>query len=79
MYLHYLANLQKDEMLYKVFIAQWQYPGKDDWTEIVRADLLDLGLTLKLDYIRGISKNSFKRSVKVKSRQFALDYLLKVK
>ena len=79
MYLHYLANLQKDEMLYKVFIAQWQYPGKDDWTEIVRADLLDLGLTLKLDYLRGISKNSFKRSVKVKSRQFALDYLLKVK
>ena len=49
MYLH--ANLQKDEMLYKVCIAQWKYPGKYDWTEIVRADLLDLGLTRKLDYL----------------------------
>ena len=78
-YLHYLANLKKGEMLYEVFKTQWQYPGKDDWTETVRADLTDLGLNLNLEHLRSISKNSFKRLVKLKSKQFALEGLSKMK
>ena len=31
-YLHYLTNLSENEMLHKVFMAQWRYPVKDDWT-----------------------------------------------
>ena len=30
-YLHYLATLSEDEMLYKVFTSQWKYPVRGDW------------------------------------------------
>ena len=75
MYLHYLANLKKGEMLYEVFKTQCQYPRKDDWTETMRADLTELGLNPNLEHLRSISKNSFKRLFKHKSKQFALEYL----
>ena len=79
MYLHYLANLKKGEMLYQVFESQWKYPTKGDWTESVKVDLLDFGLTFTLDQLRCISKNSFKRIVKQSTKAYALKYLLNIK
>ena len=38
-YLHHLANLNKEEMLYKFFRCQWDHPARNDWTEQVSADL----------------------------------------
>ena len=78
-YLHYLVNLNKEEMLFQVFNAQWNHPVKDDWTVQVKKDLQDLEIDMTLEEMRKKSKNSFKRMVKVKAKEFALDYLQKLK
>ena len=43
-YYHYLVNLNKEEMLFKFFKAQYKYPCKDDWTLQVTQDLKDFGI-----------------------------------
>ena len=75
-YYHYLVNLEKDEMLFKFFEAQFNYPLKDDWTLQVLEDLKEFGITEKFDFMRSKSKNSFKRLVKIKTKEYALKYLL---
>ena len=50
-YLHYLVKRSPDEMLNKFFITQWKHESKDDWTETAKSDLLDIGLTLALEFI----------------------------
>ena len=59
-YLHYLVNLNKDELLFKHFNAQWNHPLKDDWTVQVKNDLQDLEIDMTLEKMRKQSKNSFK-------------------
>ena len=78
-YLHYLANLGQSEMLYKVFITQWKYPDKGDWTEQVKIDLKDFKLDWSLKDFVSKSKNSFKRMLKKKTKEVAFEYLLKLK
>ena len=59
-------------MLYQVFSAQWKYPtNKQDWTEMVRRDLLDFGMEVDLDWIRSKSKLTFKNMVKIKSKEYS--------
>ena len=79
MFLHYLANLKEDELLFKVFIHQWNYPVKGDWTESVRSDLADFGLSFTLDQLKLVSKRSFKKSIKIKTKEFAFKTLLEKK
>ena len=76
---HYLVNLNKEEMLYKFFEAQHKYPCKDDWTLTVTKDLKDFGISGKFENIRSISSNSFKRLVKVKTKEYTLNFLLNMK
>ena len=76
---HYLVNLDKEEMLYQFFEAQLKYPCKDDWTLTVTQDLKDFGISEKFAYIKSISANSFKRLVKVKTKEYTLNFLLKIK
>ena len=78
-YLHYLLRLSESEMLFKVFQAQWNHPVKDDWTITVQQDLKDFKINLSLEEIKGKTEWSFKRLVKKKSNEYALDYLLKMK
>ena len=78
-YLHYLVRLEEKEMLSKVFKIQWKYPVKDDWILQVQQDLKDFGIVLNLEEIRGKSPYTFKKHVKIKSKEFALDELLKLK
>ena len=78
-YLHYLANLNKNEMLSKVFIAQWKYPVKDDWTLKAKENLKDFSMDMSLKDLQRISQYSFKKMVKVKTKEYALDYLLELK
>ena len=51
-YYHYLVNLEKNEMLFKFFEAQFNYPLKDDWTLQVLQDLKEFGITEKFDFMR---------------------------
>ena len=59
-FLYYLANLDKNTMLYKFFIVQWNYPLKKDWTEQVRMDLKDLENIDNLEFFTGKSREAFK-------------------
>ena len=78
-YLHYLANLDQEEMLYKFFEAQFKYPNKDDWTLQVKDDLDDFGLPGSLEFLKSKSIHSFKRLVKIKTKEYALNHLLNLK
>ena len=60
-YLHYLVNLEEDEMLAKFFTVQWKYPTKEDWTIQVQRDLEDFEITKNLEQIKSMSKNVFKK------------------
>ena len=66
-------------MLYKTFLSQWKYPVKDDWTEEVKSNLEELEINLNLEEIGKKSKNSFKRLVKIKTKEYALNQLLETK
>ena len=66
-------------MLAKVFKIQWKYPVKDDWTLQVQEDLKDLKIRMSLKEIEGKSDYSFKRLVKIRSKEHALDYLSDMK
>ena len=78
-FLHYLLTLSENDMLRKVFMQQWSVPVKLDWTEQVKIDLQDFNIRPNLEEIKGKSKNSFKRIVKIKAREFELSQLLKKK
>ena len=55
-YYHYLANLNKNEMLYKFVEAQYKYPCKDDWTLQAVQDLKDFGIPHDFTYMRSKTK-----------------------
>ena len=73
------VNLEEDEMLAKFFTVQWKYPTKEDWTIQVQRDLEDFEITKNLEQIKSMSKNVFKKLVKVKAKKYAFNYLLKLK
>ena len=51
-YLHYLVNLDPEEMLYNFFETQYNYPTQDDWTLQVTEDLDDFGNSSSIDYLK---------------------------
>ena len=79
MYLHYLANMKETEMLHTFFAAQWAYPCKNDWTTQVREDLKEFGMSEDLQYLKEKSVYQFKRIVKAKMKENALNYLFSLK
>ena len=79
LYLHYLLRLKESEMLHQVFMAQCKYPVRDDWIFAVKQDLSDLKINLSFEEIKRKSEWSFKRLIKIKSKEYALEYLLKLK
>ena len=68
-FLHHLANLKEEEMEYKFFKAQWDYPCHQDWTLQVKQDLADLGLPISLQFLTSKSEKNFKELVKVKVKE----------
>ena len=76
---HYLVNLKNEEMLYTFFEAQLRNPCKDDWTLQALQDFKDLGIPSNKEFLKKKSKNAFKRLVKIKTKEFALNQLLNLK
>jgi hypothetical protein len=74
-YLHYLVNLQNNEMLKSFFKVQWQFPVKNDWVEQVKEDLKDFGIQPDLEKIQAKSTWSFKNLLKIKMKEHALEKL----
>ena len=77
--LHYFATLDESEMVHKFFMAQWKYPAKGDWTFEVKENLEELNINLTLDEIKVKSKYSFNRLVKIRTKEYTLNYLLDLK
>ena len=63
-------------MLYSFFTTQWHNPSKGDWTEQVRKDLEEFGIPCNFEHIRSKSKETFKKIVKVKAKELALQKLI---
>ena len=63
-------------MLYQVFLTQWNNPTKGDWTETVRENLVEFGFNEEYEFLKNISKLSFKNTLKKKAKEVALDELL---
>ena len=78
-YLHYLVSRKENEMLYKFFSAQWKYPVKNDWTEQVKLDLEEFEISSNLEWIRSKSKLVFKKLVRSKAKEVALETLNEIK
>ena len=75
-YLHSILTRDKTGMLYTFFITQWTQPTKGDWTEQVKLDLAEFQIPCSFEYIQNKSKDSFKRLVKIKAKELALNKLL---
>ena len=78
-FLHSLVNQDKNCMLYKFFIAQWENPVTGDWVLQVKNDLSDFGLSHDLSCLKARSQNSFKDLVKKKAVEFAKEKFLEKK
>ena len=78
-YLHCLVTSIESEMLGKFFKAQWDYPTHNDWTNQVKTDLADFGISNDLSFIRSKSIGGFKKLVKVRAQEYELNRLNKVK
>ena len=79
LYLHYLVNLDEEEMLYKFFMAQWENPAKRDWTETVKRDLELLNIKCDLTIMKHTKKEQFKEVVKKSVKVAAFNYLMTMK
>ena len=57
-YLYDLLKQKETSVLYQFFIAQWKYPAsKNEWTEQVKQDPADFGITVDFSKMRNKSKN----------------------
>ena len=74
-FLYYLVTRNESEIISKVFRKQWNNPVKSDWTEKVKADLIDFKIEINLSEIKSKSKHSFKKYVKVKAAEFECSQL----
>ena len=63
-------------MLFNFFETQYKYPVKDDWTLQGVEDLKDFGIPESFKFMRSKSEISFKRMLKMKTKEFALNNLL---
>ena len=67
-FLHYLVKLPKRNMLSNFFHAQWEHSTKLDWTEQVKLDLIDFGLTSNLESLEKMSIFTFKNLIKKRAK-----------
>ena len=66
-------------MLSQFFWTQFNRPVKGDWTETVKENLKELGITEDLRVIRQKTKETFKKHVKQMARKAVLEELLNKK
>jgi hypothetical protein len=77
-FLHYLVTCKDSEMIHKFFMAQWDYPTRNDWTIQVRDDLEEFGISANLEAIKSKSPIYFKKLVKIKASEFEYEKLQKI-
>ena len=74
-YLNEILTRPKTGMLYRFFITQWNNPSGGDWTELAKSDLKDFEIDSSFENIHGKTKEAFKKLVKEKAKDYALNIL----
>ena len=59
-------------MLKKFFLTQWYQPCEGDWTETVKQNLEEFNIPCNFESIKSKSRESFKRLVKIRAKEYAL-------
>ena len=77
MYYWHLMHLDKDELIYKFYVAQCLRPGKNDWALQILADKKDLNLDISDEEMRNISKTKFQKILQSRIKENAAKYLSK--
>ena len=75
-FLHYLLRRKETEMIYQIFSAQWSQPTKNDWTSMVKQDLIDFNIETNLSNLKMKSEWSFKNLVKKKAHEYEFNELM---
>ena len=78
-YLWKLLNVQKSELIHRVFRSQDNSPHPGDFVRLVEKDKNTLNLELSNTEIEQLSKSRFKNIVTKKTEQYALTELNKLK
>ena len=78
-YLQCIVKQEEKGMLYSFLITQWNNPTKGDWTEQVKKDLEDFEIPCSFELMKQKSKETFKKMVKVRAKEYALKVLLSKK
>ena len=66
-------------MVFKVFMLQWNSPGKDDWALQNRSDLKDFKIEENLLAIKSKTEGQFKKIVSAKAKEYEFSRLMKMK
>ena len=64
MFLHYVLNLNEEEMLSQFFWTQWKSPVSSHWTETVKEDMDVLKIGRTIYEIKKMKKHVFAKIVK---------------
>ena len=75
MYYHTLLKKSESELVKRVYIAQREFPSKNDWLSQTKKTLLSCEIYLSEDEIKECSKYKFKKLVDSKIKQKAAEYL----
>ena len=75
LFLHYILQQNKNNLIYKFFEAQLRYPQKGDWVLQVKQDLLEMKLDISFELISKMSKTSFKFKLNEAIRKSAFQWL----
>ena len=72
MYLWKLLNVDKSELIHRVYLSQENSSHPGDWVRLVDKDKIDLDLNLSNSVIENLSKAKFKNIVNKKIESYAL-------
>jgi hypothetical protein len=75
LYLKYILNQNKISMIHKFSSVQFESSGKGDWTTKCTDNLGDLDIINSMEEIKQMSPSQFKKMLKEKVREAALQYL----
>ena len=76
LYLKYILEQPEDSNIAQMLRLQLEMPSTGDWCSTVGKDLEYLGINMKFEEIRTVSKQKFREIIKEKIGKVALNYLL---
>ena len=79
MYLWKLLNVDKSELIHRIYKSQENASHPGDWVRLVQKDKQDLDLDIQNSEIEKLSKNKFKNVIDKKIESFALNQLNQLK